>query len=113
MIQFFDRNFFEIYKTKNSYPTPLSKTVAIQEGEKIMLNVNYEELNNAGLEMIQDEKRLLQALELCIDEIYFHNKNLTKKQYYAACNLKDILHALSTDEAPEEVTTDYENGMPF
>lgn len=66
-----------------------------------MLKVNYEELEKVGLEMVKDEKSLLQGLEICIDEIYFHNKNLTKKQYCMVCNLKDILHAISTTEIEE------------
>ena len=39
MIQFFDRNFFEICKKRINYPTPLLKNVAIQEGEKTMIYI--------------------------------------------------------------------------
>lgn len=78
-----------------------------------MLNVNFEELKNAGMTGVTNEKRFLQALEYCIDTIYLHNKNLTKAQYNAACSLKDILHALTTDQAEEPAIYDYENGVPF
>ena len=61
------------------------------------MNLNQEKLKKCYID-VTNESELINYLRSRIDFLYCSNKNLTKKQYFSVCELKDVIECLEVAE---------------